>query len=313
MHTYVVKRLLLSGITLLAVLTLIFFIVRIVPGDPARVVLGEQATTQAIDAMRQRLGLDEPLVVQYWRFLRGALVFDVGKSMVTGAPVLQVIGEVLPSTLELSAAALVLGCVIGIPLGIWSAVRRNRFADYVIRVASLLGLSFPAFVSAILLLLAFAISLRWFPVMSSGNSTGLADHLRQLVLPAVNLALIMAAYITRVSRSAMLEILREDYMRTAIAKGVPPLAVVWRHGVRNALIPVVTVTGLYLGILIGNSVLTEIVFNRPGLGKLIVGSLAQRDYTMLQGLMVAYTMIVVAINLMTDLTYGFIDPRVRYE
>lgn len=313
MHTYVVKRLLLAGITLLAVLTLIFFIVRVVPGDPARVVLGEQATTQAIDAMRQRLGLDQPLTVQYWRFLRGALVFDVGKSMVTGAPVLQVIGEVLPSTLELSAAALVLGCIMGIPLGIWSAVRRNRFTDYVIRVASLLGLSFPAFVSAILLLLAFAISLRWFPVMSSGNSTSLADHLRQLVLPAVNLALIMAAYITRVSRSAMLEILREDYMRTAIAKGVPPLAVVWRHGVRNALIPVVTVTGLYLGILIGNSVLTEIVFNRPGLGKLIVGSLAQRDYTMLQGLMVVYTMIVVAINLMTDLTYGFIDPRVRYE
>jgi glutathione transport system permease protein len=313
MHTYVVKRLLLAGITLLAVLTLIFFIVRIVPGDPARVVLGAQATAEAIAAMHQRLGLDQPLPVQYWNFLRGALVFDVGKSMVTGAPVLKVIAEVLPSTLELSAAALLLGCLIGIPLGIWSAVRRNRVTDYVIRIASLLGLSFPAFVSAILLLLTFAISLRWFPVMSSGNATGPADHLRQLVLPAVNLALIMAAYITRVSRSAMLEILREDYMRTAVAKGVPPLAVVWRHGVRNALIPVVTVTGLYLGILIGNSVLTEIVFNRPGLGKLIVGSLAQRDYTMLQGLMVVYTMIVVVINLMTDLTYGFIDPRVRYE
>jgi glutathione transport system permease protein len=312
-QTYIAKRLLLAGVTLLAVLTLIFFIVRIVPGDPARVVLGEQATTQAIDAMRTRLGLDQPLLVQYWRFLRGALVFNVGNSMVTGTPVLQVIAEVLPSTLELSGAALVLGCAIGVPLGIWSAVRRNRFADYVIRVASLLGLSFPAFVSAILLLLAFAISLRWFPVMSPGNSTDLADHLRQLTLPAINLALIMAAYITRVSRSAMLEILREDYMRTAIAKGVPPLAVVWRHGVRNALIPVVTVTGLYLGILIGNSVLTEIVFNRPGLGKLIVGSLAQRDYTMLQGLMIVYTMIVVVINLVTDLAYGFIDPRVRYE
>jgi len=313
MQTYIIKRLLLAGITLLAVLTLIFFIVRIVPGDPARVVLGEQATMEAIEAMRARLGLDQPLWVQYARFLRGALSFDVGTSMVTGAPVLKVIGEVLPSTLELSAAAMVLGCILGIPLGIWSAVRRNRITDYVIRVASLLGLSFPAFVSAILLLLAFAISLRWFPVMSSGNSTTVADHLRQLALPAINLALIFAAYITRVSRSAMLEILREDYMRTAVAKGVPPLVVIWRHGVRNALIPVVTVTGLYLGILIGNSVLTEIVFNRPGLGKLIVGSLAQRDYTMLQGLMVVYTMIVVVVSLATDLAYGFIDPRIRYE
>jgi peptide/nickel transport system permease protein len=313
MQTYIIKRLLLAGITLLAVLTLIFFIVRIVPGDPARVVLGEQATMEAIEAMRARLGLDQPLWVQYARFLRGALSFDVGTSMVTGAPVLKVIGEVLPSTLELSAAAMVLGCILGIPLGIWSAVRRNRITDYVIRVASLLGLSFPAFVSAILLLLAFAISLRWFPVMSSGNSTTVADHLRQLALPAINLALIFAAYITRVSRSAMLEILREDYMRTAVAKGVPPLVVICRHGVRNALIPVVTVTGLYLGILIGNSVLTEIVFNRPGLGKLIVGSLAQRDYTMLQGLMVVYTMIVVVVSLATDLAYGFIDPRIRYE
>ena len=313
MHTYIVKRLLLACITLLAVLTLIFFIVRIVPGDPARVVLGEQATPAAIDAMRARLGLDQPMWLQYARFLRGALVFDVGKSMVTGAPVLQMIGDVLPSTLELSGVALVLGCIVGIPLGIWSAVRRNKLPDYLIRVISLLGLSFPAFVSAILLLLCFAIMLRWFPVMSSGNTTSGLEALRQLTLPAINLALIFAAYITRVSRSAMLEILREDFMRTAIAKGVPPLPVIWRHGVRNALIPVVTIAGLYLGILIGNSVLTEIVFNRPGLGKLIVGSLAQRDYTMLQGLMIVYTMIVVVVNLVTDLTYGLIDPRVRYE
>lgn len=313
MQSYVVKRLLLSVVTLVAVLTLIFFIVRILPGDPARVVLGDQATAPAIEALRAKLGLDRPILEQYGQFLRGAIVLDVGASMATGKPVLEVIEEVLPYTLELSGAALVIGCAIGIPLGIWSAMRRNRLADYVIRITSLAGLSFPAFVSAVLLLLAFAIQLRWFPVMSAGNATGLADHLRQLVLPAINLGLIMAAYITRVARSAMLEVLREDYMRTAVAKGVPPQAVIWRHGMRNALIPVVTITGLYLGILVGNSVLTEIVFNRPGLGKLIVGALVQRDYTMLQGLMVAYTMLVVAINLTTDLTYGLIDPRVRYE
>lgn len=312
MYSYAIKRLLLALVTLLAVLTLIFFIVRILPGDPARVILGEQATAPAIEALQARLGLDKPLIEQYVRFIRGAVTLDVGNSMATGTPVLIVIAQVLPSTIELSAAALVIACVIGIPLGIWSATRRNRLADYVIRVTSLIGLSFPAFVSAVLLLLVFAIQLRWFPVMSSGNTTSVADQLRQLVLPAVNLGLIMAAYITRVARSAMLEVLREDYMRTAIAKGVPPLAVIWRHGVRNALIPVVTIIGLYLGILVGNSVLTEIVFNRPGLGKLIVGALVQRDYTMLQGLMVAYTMLVVLINLGTDLTYSVIDPRVRY-
>lgn len=312
MYSYAIKRLLLALVTLLAVLTLIFFIVRVLPGDPARVILGDQATAPAIEALRARLGLDKPLVEQYLLFLRGAATLDVGVSMATGTPVLLVIAQVLPSTLELSAAALVIACVLGIPLGIWSATRRNRLADYVIRVTSLVGLSFPAFVSAVLLLLAFAIQLRWFPVMSSGNATSLGDQLRQLVLPSLNLGLIMAAYITRVARSAMLEVLREDYMRTAVAKGVPPMAVVWRHGVRNALIPVVTITGLYLGILVGNSVLTEIVFNRPGLGKLIVGALVQRDYTMLQGLMVAYTLLVVIINLGTDLTYGLIDPRVRY-
>jgi glutathione transport system permease protein len=155
--------------------------------------------------------------------------------------------------------------------------------------------------------------MRWFPVISSGGDGSLGDRLRSLALPAVNLGLIMAAYITRVTRSAMLEVLGEDYVRTARAKGVPQGAVLWRHALRNALIPVVTVVGLYLGILIGNSVLTEVVFNRPGLGKLIVGALNQRDYTMLQGMMVIYTFVVVIVNLLTDLTYGLIDPRVKYK
>jgi ABC-type dipeptide/oligopeptide/nickel transport system permease component len=206
-----------------------------------------------------------------------------------------------------------LGAIIGVPLGVWSALHRNRLIDYVTRIGSLLGLSFPAFVMAVLLLLVFAIQLPWFPVISSGGSGTLGERLLHLALPAINLGIIMAAYITRVTRSSMLEVLGEDYIRTAHAKGVPAMAVIWRHSLRNALIPVVTVVGLYLGILIGNSVLTEIVFNRPGLGKLIVGALTQRDYTMLQGLMVVYTFVIVVVNLLTDLTYGFIDPRVKYQ
>lgn len=313
MLRFVVRRLLSAVPTLLAVMTMVFVLVRIVPGDPAQTILGDQASAAALQAMRERLGLDRPLLEQYVDFMGGALTGDWGASMVTGKPVLSEIARVLPYTIELTLVSLVIGAAIGVPLGAWSAMHRNEWIDYVTRVASLLGLSFPAFVSAILLLIAFAIQLRWFPVISGGGRESLGEWARNLALPAVNLGLIMAAYITRVTRSSMLGTLGEDYIRTARAKGVPERVVIWRHGMRNALIPVVTVVGLYLGILIGNSVLTEIVFNRPGLGKLIVGALGQRDYTLLQGLMVIYTFVIVIVNLVTDLTYGLIDPRVKYQ
>lgn len=312
MTAFILKRLGFAAITLFAVLTIVFFIVRVLPGDPAMAILGDQASASALAALRVRLGLDVPLYQQYVEFLAGVLVGDWGVSMVSGRPVIEEILKVLPATIELTLASLVLGIAVGLPTGVWSAVRRNKLPDYLARIGSLIGLSFPAFVSAVLLLLLFAIQLRWFPVISSGQGDGLGDRLRDLALPAINLGLIMAAYITRVTRSAMLEVLNQDYVRTARAKGLAFAVIVWRHCLRNALIPVVTVVGLYLGILIGNSVLTEIVFNRPGLGKLIVGALNQRDYTMLQGMMVIYTLIVVLVNLVTDLTYGLIDPRIKY-
>lgn len=313
MTAFVLKRLGFAAITLFAVLTIVFFIVRVLPGDPALAILGDQASQSALEALRIRLGLDVPLYQQYFVFLGGVVVGDWGVSMVSGRPVIEEILKVLPATIELTVASLILGIAVGVPIGVWSAVRRNKLPDYLARIGSLLGLSFPAFVSAVLLLLFFSIHLRWFPVISSGQGSGLADRARDLALPAINLGLIMAAYITRVTRSAMLEVLNQDYVRTARAKGLAFAIIVWRHCLRNALIPVVTVVGLYLGILIGNSVLTEIVFNRPGLGKLIVGALNQRDYTMLQGMMVIYTLIVVLVNLITDLTYGLIDPRIKYS
>jgi ABC-type dipeptide/oligopeptide/nickel transport system permease component len=313
MLRFTARRLLFAIPTLLAVMTMVFVLVRIVPGDPAQTILGDQASAEALQIMRERLGLDRPLWEQYFEFMGGALTGDWGQSMVTGKPVLSEILRVLPYTLELTLASLVIGAVIGVPLGAWSALHRNQWIDYVTRVGSLLGLSFPAFVSAILLLIAFSIQLRWFPVISGGSRASFSDWALSLALPAINLGLIMAAYITRVTRSSMLGALGEDYIRTARAKGVPMRVIVWRHAMRNALIPVVTVVGLYLGILIGNSVLTEIVFNRPGLGKLIVGALGQRDYTLLQGLMVIYTFVIVVVNLLTDLTYGLIDPRVKYQ
>lgn len=313
MLDFVLRRLGFAAVTLFSVLTLVFFVVRVLPGDPTLVILGDQASAQSIALLRERMGLNQPLWTQYLQFIGSVVQGDLGASIVSGRPVIQEVANVLPQTLELTVVALVMGIVLGLPAGIWAAVNRNRIPDYVMRIISLLGLSAPAFVSGIVLLLLFAIMLRWFPVISGGQGATLWDRARDIALPALNLALIMAAYITRVTRSSMLEVLSQDYVRTAMAKGASGRAVIWRHALRNCLIPVVTVVGLYLGILIGNSVLTEIVFNRPGLGRLIVGALNQRDYTMLQGMMVVYTLIVVLVNLATDLIYGFIDPRVQYR
>ncbi len=308
---FIARRLLAAVPTLLAVLTLVFVIVRIVPGDPALVILGDQATPEAAAALRTRLGLDRSLWAQYFAFIGDALQGDFGVSMVTGRSIMAEVGAVLPHTIDLTLAAMVFGVAVGVPVGIWAALHRNGVIDVMARLISLIGLSFPVFVSGIFLLLAFALHWRIFPVIGSANLEDYGDRLHKLILPAIALGLVMAAYITRVTRSAMLQALSEDYIRTARAKGVPWRRVVWVHGLRNASIPIVTVVGLYVGILLGNSVLTEIVFNRPGLGKIIVGALNQRDYTMLQGLMVIYCFLIVVVNLVTDLLYGVLDPRVK--
>jgi peptide/nickel transport system permease protein/glutathione transport system permease protein len=308
---FVIRRLLAAIPTLLAVLTLVFVIVRIVPGDPALVILGDQATPEAAAALRARLGLDRPLWTQYFDFITRALTGDFGNSLVTGRPIVDEVKAVLPHTIDLTLASMVFGIVIGVPLGIWAALHRNRAIDVAARILSLFGLSFPVFVSGIFALLLFSLHWRLFPVIGGADLSSPIDRLHKLVLPAATLGLVMAAYITRVTRSAMLASLSEDYIRTARAKGVPWRRVVWVHGLRNASLPIVTVVGLYVGILIGNSVLTEIVFNRPGLGKVIVGALNQRDYAMLQGLMVIYCFLIVVVNAVTDLLYGVLDPRVK--
>jgi len=313
MLRYAAWRLVSAVPTLFAVLTIVFFAIRLVPGDPAIAILGDQATAASIAALREKLGLDRPVLEQYFGYLLGAVQGDLGRSLVSSRSVLSEVWAVLPYTLDLTIGAIVIGVLIGVPVGVMSAVRRNAWLDYVTRIVSLLGLSFPGFFVAILLLLVFSIQLGWFPVISEGDLGDPLDRLRHLALPALSAGLVMAAFVTRATRSAMLETLGEDYVRTAIAKGMPRWIVVGRHAVRNALIPVVTVIGLYLGLLIGNSVLIEIVFNRPGLGKLIVGALTQRDYGLLQGLMVVYSFMVIMVNLLTDLTYGLMDPRVRLQ
>ena len=274
--------------------------------------LGDQASAHALNALRKQMGLDLPMYVQYLHFMRDMLSGNFGVSMASGRSVLKEVALVLPWTLQLSLASVAIGLVIGLPLGIWAACRRNAWPDYLGRVLSLVGLSFPSFVSAILLLLVFAVRLRWLPVITSMDE-GVGAQLRNLALPAFNLGLIMAAYVMRVTRSSMLNVMSEDFIRTARAKGVSTARLVLRHGLQNALIPIVTVVGLYFGTLIGNSVLTEIIFNRPGLGKLILSALNTRDYTLLQGLIVVFAACVVVVNLLTDLVYGLIDPRVKYK
>jgi ABC-type dipeptide/oligopeptide/nickel transport system permease component len=313
MFGYFLRRLVLAIPTLILAMTVVFILARVVPGDPALVILGDQATAEALASLRERLGLDRPLLTQYFEFLGGILRGDLGRSLVTGKSVWSEVLAVIPYTIELTVAAIILGVVFGVPLGVYAAVHRNKLPDMLTRLFSLAGLSFPAFVSAILLLLVFAIQLHWFPVISAPRVDDPVDRLRHLALPAVNIGLIMTAYVTRVTRSSMLNVLGEDYVRTARAKGIGATAVLWRHALRNAMIPVATVVGLYLGTMIGNSVLTEIVFNRPGLGKLILGALNLRDYTLLQGLMVFFAGFIVLANAATDIAYGLIDPRVRYQ
>ncbi|KRE05945.1 glutathione ABC transporter permease [Bosea sp. Root381] len=313
MLSYTLKRLLFAIPSLLGVLTVVFFIVRIAPGDPAYVILGESASAEALAALREQLGLNKPLHLQYVEFLWSVMQGDLGRSMISNQPVLNEVWRVLPYTIELTAAAMLIGVVFGVPLGVLSARYRNGAADYVVRFFSLLGLSFPAFISAILLLLAFAITIPLFPVIGEAAYDDPVQRLRALVLPALNLGLIMVAYITRVTRSSMLSVIGQDYIRTAQAKGAAPGQVLRVHALGNALLPIVTVVGLYLGVMIGNSVLTEIVFNRPGLGKLIVTALNQRDYPTLQAMLVIYALFIVLANIITDLTYGLIDPRVRNQ
>jgi len=313
MFNYAVRRILQSIPILFAVLTLVFIVVRVLPGDPAVAALGDYASKEAVNALREEMGLNAPIWLQYLRFLGGLFRGNLGKSLITSFPVASQIAKVLPYTLELTLSGILFGYLLGIPLGISAATRRNSFIDYINRTFSLVGLSVPAFYLGILLMLVFSIYFKLFPVVGGGDLSNLSDNLRHLFLPALSLGLIMTAYITRMTRSSLLGILREDYVRTARSKGINERVVLYKHALRNALIPIVALGGLYAVVLIGSSVMTEIVFSRPGLGKLMVGALKQRDYTTLQSVMVVYGVIVVVINLLTDLIYGLVDPRIKYR
>jgi len=309
---FVLRRLLATLVIVLCVASVVFFAMRLIPADPAEVVLGDHATAESLAAFRRSAGLDRPLGEQYRDFLAGLIVADLGRSLISNTSVGQQILEVLPYTISLAFAALLVGATLGIPLGVATAVWRGRWLDLAGRVFALLGFSLPAFYLGVVLLLVFSVWLGWFPVVHSMRGEGVGEHLQKLVLPALTLGIIQAAYITRLTRSTMLETLRQDYIRTAFAKGLGSGRVYFVHALRNVMVPVVTAIGLYTGAVLGGAILTETVFSRPGLGKLLVGAIAQRDYNLIQGGLITFAVLIAGINLLVDLSYALIDPRVKH-
>lgn len=311
MIKYSIRRILWTIPTIFLVITGIFFVLRILPSDPASAILGENATPQALKALREQLGLNDPILVQYLHFLEGIVKGDFGKSLTTGRPVAEQIISLLPYTLELALASVLIATVIGVPIGMYAAMKRGTIADSLLRVFALIGLSMPAFFLGILMILAFSLKIPIFPSMGSGE--GLAGNLYHLALPAISLGLIEAGIVMRITRSSMLEELNHDYVRTAKAKGVPGKVVTLKHILRNSLIPVVTVIGLNITTLISGAVLTETVFSRPGLGSLAISAIETRDYPTLQACLVLFCFLVVFVNLIVDLSYSYLNPKIRHQ
>lgn len=316
MGRYVIRRLLASLVFIFVVATAVFLIVRVLPGDPALLLLGESGTADAatLDALRSRLGLNVPLSQQYIDWMTGIVKGDFGRSFFAANTVQGLLSYHFPKSLELIVISLVLSAVVGVALGIQAALRRGSLIDVGINLLAAGGISIPVYVFGLLFVLVFAINLRWLP--ANGYIEFTQDpirHIQYLVLPVLTLSLTQWAQIVRITRSTVLEVQREDYVRTARAKGVPERRVIWLHVLRNALIPVITIISLQLGRSFGSMVLVESVFNWPGLSSLLITSVTRRDLPVVQGSLFLIGLLVIVINLVTDLVYGVVDPRIRYE
>ena len=313
MRTYILRRLLQTVPVLLGVSVLAFAIMHVVPGDPVRLIAGPDAPESVVARVRVELGLERPLHVQYLSFLGRALRGDLGRSLRSRAPVIDEIFSRFPATLELTTVSMLLAVVVGIPLGLVAAVRRASWLDYLAMGASLSTLSMPIFWVAIVAIWLFSLQLGWLPVSGRAGPVWEWEGLRHIVLPAATLATTSLAIISRLTRSGMLDVLGREYVTTARAKGVPPWSVVGKHALKNALIPVVTVVGLQYGFLLGGAVVTETIFAWPGVGRLAITAIFQRDYPVVQGCVLLVAVVFVLINLLVDVLYGWLDPRIRYE
>ena len=309
---FLARRLLYSLVVLLGVLIVVFALVHLVPGDPVRIALGTRYTPEAYDALRQASGLDRPIVVQFFSYLGNALTGDLGVSFRNGDPVSQVLMERLPATVSLAVVGILIALVIALPAGIWSALREGRVSDAIVRVTSQFGVSVPDFWLGILLIALFATTLGWLP--TSGYrplSTDPGGWLAHIVLPGLTVGLVAAAIMTRYVRSAVLEVAAMGYVRTAKSKGLAPQTVTMRHTVRNALVPILTITGIQLATILGGVIVVEVVFAWPGLGRLVYNSVAARDYPMIQGAVLLIAALFLLINLIVDALYAVVDPRIR--
>ena len=306
MLSYITRRLILTLPVLFGVATLVFSLIHLVPGDPAQAMLGDGASPEDIAQLRTRLGLDRPLVEQYARYLKGLVQGDLGTSLRTQQPVTTQIAERLPATAELASAAMLVAVALALPLGLIAAVWRGTWADQSAMGLALVGISVPGFWLGPLLALIFAVELGWLPV--SGRGT-----LAHLVLPAITLGSALAAILARMTRASVLEELREQYVVAARARGASRVRAVVVHALRNSLIPVVTILGLQLGAVLTGSIITETIFSWPGVGRLLIQSINFRDYPMVQGCILLIAVTYVTMNLLTDLVYGWLDPRIRFE
>ena len=309
---FLARRLLYSAVVLIGVLVVVFALVHLVPGDPVRIALGTRYSPQAYDALRSASGLDKPIVEQFFSYIGSALTGDLGVSFRNGDPVTEILLERLPATISLAVAGIVIALLIALPAGIWSALREGRISDAIIRIASQFGVSVPDFWMGILLIALFATTLGWLP--TSGYQPLLDNPggwLRHIVLPALTVGLVAGAIMTRYVRSAVLEVASMGYVRTARSKGLPPRVVTFRHTVRNALIPVLTITGIQLATILGGVIVVEVVFAWPGLGRLVYNAVAARDYPVIQGAVLLIAALFLLINLIVDVLYAVVDPRIR--
>lgn len=312
MARYVARRLIQVIPTLFFVILTVFLIMKMIPGDPAEVLLGPQARAEDIARFRQQLGLDRPVLIQFIIYLKRVLTGDLGRSLIYRQDVLSLILERLPTTITLSLCALFIAIVIGIPSGIIAAMKRNSLLDLLVTVLALVGISIPIFWFGMVLIILFSLQLGWLPAVGLGDpSKGLWDVVSHFILPSLALGILSTGTIARFTRSSMLEVLNQDYIRTAYAKGLKKSLILYRHALRNALIPVITVIGLQLGNLLAGAVLTETVFALPGLGKLMVDGIFRRDYMLVQGEVLFTAVIYIFVNLVVDIAYAFINPKIR--
>jgi peptide/nickel transport system permease protein/oligopeptide transport system permease protein len=306
MLQYVIKRLFSTLPVLLGISLLLFFMLRMLPGDPAQVLAGQMASQEDIKIIRHQLGLDRSIFVQYGIFLSRLAKLDLGRSARTQNPVIKEIWARLPNTVLLAMTAITLACLFGIPAGIISAVRPYTWIDYLFTSMALFGISMPVFWLGLMLIVIFSLVLHWLPAGGIGSW-------KHVILPSFTLAAFVVAFITRMTRASMIEALSQDYTTTARSKGLKEKVVIVKHVLKNALIPIITVVGLQFGLLLGGAVLTETVFAWPGIGRLIVDSILARDYPVIQGTILIFGLLYILVNLFVDITYAFIDPRIRYD